>query len=157
MRTNNMRKSKSCNQLTWGLFNYRGIYFWHNIKDLRIYFKRIFYVLKHGYFPQANWETYCYFIDSMKKILREYRYNRHGTGWVLDENIDETLDIDEQWKKSSERYDKDLDEMLSLLEDMDQDSEKYKNLNFLDVMKKSNAAKEKFFVLFSKYFYHLWD
>ena len=93
----------------------------------------------------------------MKKILKEYRYNRHGTGWVLDENIDETLDIDEQWKKSSERYDKDLDEMLSLLEDMDQDSEKYKNLNFLDVMKKSNAAKEKFFVLFSKYFYHLWD
>ena len=63
-----MRKSKSCNQLTWGLFNYRGIYFWHNIKDLRIYFQRIFYVLKHGYFPQATWETYCYFIDSMKKI-----------------------------------------------------------------------------------------
>ena len=146
-----MRKSKSCNQLTWGLFNYRGIYFWHNIKDLRIYFQRIFYVLKHGYFPQANWETYYYFIDSMKKILKEYRYNRHGTGWVLNEKFDETLDSDEQWKRNLEQYNKDLDEMLSLLEEMSQDPKKHEDLDLL------NTAKEKFFILFSKYFYHLWD
>ena len=150
-RISNMRKSKNCNQLTWGLFNYRGIYFWKNIGDLHIYFQRIFYVLKHGYFPQANWETYCYFIDSMKKILREYRYNRHGTGWVLDENIDETLDIDEQWKRNLEQYNKDLDEMLSLLEEMSQDPKKHEDLDLLDI------AKEKFFILFSKYFYNLWD
>lgn len=151
MRTNNMRKSKSCNQLTWGLFNYRGIYFWHNIKDLRIYFKRIFYVLKHGYFPQANWETYLYFIDSMKKILKEYRYNRHGTGWILNEKFDKTLDSDEQWKRNLEQYNKDLDEMLSLLEEMSQDPKKHEDLDLRDI------AKEKFFILFSKYFYHLWD
>lgn len=146
-----MRNSKSCNQLTWGLFNYRGIYFWHNIKDLRIYFQRIFYVLKHGYFPQANWETYLYFIDSMKKILKEYRYNRHGTGWVLNEKFDKTLDSDEQWKRNLEQYNKDLDEMLSLLEEMSQDPKKHEDLDLL------NIAKEKFFILFSKYFYHLWD
>ena len=146
-----MRKSKNCNQLTWGLFNYRGIYFWKNIRDLRIYFKRIFYVIKHGYFPQANWETYLYFIDSMKKILKEYRYNRHGTGWVLNEKFDKTLDSDEQWKRNLEQYNKDLDEMLSLLEEMSQDPKKHEDLDLL------NIAKEKFFILFSKYFYHLWD
>lgn len=146
-----MRKSKNCNQLTWGLFNYRGIYFWKNIRDLRIYFKRIFYVIKHGYFPQANWETYLYFIDSMKKILKEYRYNRHGTGWVLNEKFDKTLDSDEQWKRNLEQYNKDLDEMLSLLKEMSQDPKKHEDLDLL------NIAKEKFFTLFSKYFYHLWD
>lgn len=150
-RTSNMRKSKNCNQLTWGLFNYRGIYFWKNIRDLRIYFKRIFYVIKHGYFPQANWETYLYFIDSMKNILKEYRYNRHGTGWVLNEKFDKTLDSDEQWKRNLEQYNKDLDEMLSLLEEMSRDPKKHEDLDLLDI------AKEKFFILFSKYFYHLWD
>lgn len=157
MRTDNMRKSKNCNQLTWGLFNCRGIYFWENIRDLRIYFQRIFYVIKHGYFPQANWETYRYFIDSMKKILKEYRYNRHGTGWVLNEKFGKTLDSDEQWKRNSEQYNKDLDEMLSLLEEMGRDPKKHEDLDLLDIMKKYDIAKEKFFVLFSKYFYHLWD
>ena len=41
--------------------------------------------------------------------------------------------------------------MLSLLEEMSQDPKKHEDLDLL------NIAKEKFFILFSKYFYHLWD
>lgn len=66
------------NKLTCGLFMYRGKNFWRNIKDIPIFFKRIIFVLKHGYFPVALWELDEYFIDIMKEILEWYRDDDHG-------------------------------------------------------------------------------
>lgn len=62
---------KRTNNLSWGLFNFRGRYFLRNIKDIPIFIKRIFFTLKHGYAPQAQWETYVWFIDTMREMASE--------------------------------------------------------------------------------------
>ena len=76
------------NKLSFGLFMFHGKSWWRNLKDIPIFIKRIFFVLKHGYSPVAQWEIYGWFMSVMKEILTNYRYNRMGSPVVIDNFFD---------------------------------------------------------------------
>lgn len=139
------------NKLSCGLFMFHGKNWWRNLKDIPIFFQRIFFTLKHGYSPVAQWETFEWFIAVMREILINYRDNRTGTPIVIPDYHTDNL-ISEN--KNIEIYNNILNEMIELLDKMDECNYLTYNNVSLEAM---NAAKDKFFELFSKYFYTLWD
>lgn len=143
------------NNISSGLFVFRGVQFWRNIKDVPIFIKRIFFVLKHGYSPVAKWETFTWFIAVMKEILTNYRYNRAGDPIVINKffNDDGTENEDE----NHEAYNKILDKMIELLDQMDESNPIYDDMDWEERDKMQVNAKNEFFKLFSEYFYNLWD
>ena len=142
------------NKLSWGLFMFHGKDWWRNLKDIPIFIKRIFFTLKHGYSPVAQWETFSWFISVMREILINYRDNRMGTpvvipGYHTDDSISENKNI--------EIYNNILDEMITLLDQMDENNSVYNDVSLEEMHSAMDSAKNKFFELFSKYFYTLWD
>lgn len=133
-----MKNQNKINRLCFNLFRYKGKYFYKNIKDIPLFFSRLKFVIKHGYYPQAEWETFCYFIDIFIEIISTYRYERNGTPVI-------TGDIE----KDEKDFNLALEEMLNCLQIM----KKYDNIDHTVV----NNVKDRFFKLFSKYFYDLWD
>ena len=141
------------NKLSFGLFMFRGKMWWRNLKDIPIFIKRIFFILKHGYSPVAQWETFEWFIDVMKKILTNYRYNSPVV-------IDNFFDVKEENPNdvaNEEAYNAILDRMIVLLDLMDEHNQLYNDMDWKEADKKKEDAKNEFFKLFSKYFYTLWD
>lgn len=142
------------NKLSCGLFVFRGKNWWRNLKDIPIFIKRIFFTLKHGYSPVAQWETFGWFIAVMREILINYRDNRMGTPVVIpDYNIDDLISEN----KNIEIYNSLLDEMIKLLDQMDENNSAYNDVSLEKMHSAMDTAKNKFFELFSKYFYTLWD
>lgn len=142
------------NKLSCGLFMFHGKNWWRNLKDIPIFFQRIFFTLKHGYSPVAQWETFEWFIAVMREILINYRDNRTGTPVVIpDYNIDDLISEN----KNIEIYNNILNEMIELLDKMDECNSTYNGVSLEEMHSAMNAAKDKFFELFSKYFYTLWD
>lgn len=137
------------NKLTCGLFMYRGKNFWRNIKDIPIFFKRIVFVLKHGYFPVALWELDEYFIDIMKEILEWYRDDSHGTP---------IFSMEESYEWNKAKWDSILNRMIELLDFMDERNPIYRELcNFKDHEAMKENAKEEFFKLFCEHFNSFWN
>lgn len=87
----------------------------------------------------------------MREILINYRDNRTGTPIVI-LNYDADSLISEN--KNIEAYNNIFNEMIELLDKMDESNYLTYDSTSLEAM---NAAKDKFFELFSKYFYTLWD
>ena len=87
------KKFKGFHNLSAGLFGYRGWYWYKNIGDFWILIKRVFFALKHGYAPQALWETDRWFIGVMREILTNYKDNRVFTGFFFNEGLNEEEDI----------------------------------------------------------------
>lgn len=142
---------KNINNLTFGLFDCPKRFWYHNLKDILIFIKRIFFTLKHGYSPVARFETFEWFITVMREILINYRDNRTGTPVVIpDYNTDDLINED----KNIEAYNNIFNEMIELLDKMDECNYLAYDNASLEAM---NTAKDKFFELFSKYFYTLWD
>lgn len=142
------------NKLSFGLFMFRGKNWWRNLKDIRIFIKRIFFTLKHGYSPVAQFETFEWFIVVMREILINYRDNRMGTPVVIpDYNIDDLISEN----KNIEIYNNILNEMIELLDKMDECNSTYNGVSLEEMHSAMDSAKNKFFELFSKYFYTLWD
>ena len=142
------------NKLSWGLFMFHGKDWWRNLKDIPIFIKRIFFTLKHGYSPVAQWETFGWFITVMHEILVNYRDNRTGTPVVIpDYNIDDLISEN----KNIEIYNNILNEMIELLDKMDECNSTYNGVSLEEMHSAMDSAKNKFFKLFSKYFYTLWD
>lgn len=138
------KKVKGFHNLSAGLFGYKGKYWWENIGDIRTFISRINFTLRHGYSPQALWETDSWFIDIMREILINYRDNRIFVGF-----FEEATNTDED--NASKTNDL-LNHMLELLDKM--------NFDFTDdenVADESEAAKDEFFALFSKYFHYFWE
>ena len=75
------KKFKGFHNLSAGLFGYCGWHWYKNIGDFWILIKRVFFVLNHGYAPQALWETDGWFIGVMREILTNYRNNRIFVGF----------------------------------------------------------------------------
>ena len=145
---------KNINNLTFGLFNYPKCSWYRNLKDIPIFIKRIFFTLKHGYSPVAQWETFEWFIAVMREILINYRNNRMGTPVVIpDYNIDDLISEN----KNIEIYNNILNEMIELLDQMDENNSAYNDISLEEMHSVMDNAKNKFFELFSKYFYTLWD
>ena len=142
------------NKLSWGLFMFHGKDWWRNLKDIPIFIKRIFFTLKHGYSPVAQWETFEWFIAVMREILINYRDNRTGTPVVIPDYHTDDL-ISEN--KNIEIYNNILDEMITLLDQMDENNSAYNDVSLEKMHSAMDSAKNKFFELFSKYFYTLWD
>ena len=142
------------NKLSFGLFMFHGKSWWRNLKDIPIFIKRIFFTLKHGYSPVAQWETFGWFITVMREILVNYRDNRTGTPVVIpDYNIDDLISEN----KNIEIYNNILNEMIELLDKMDECNSTYNGVSLEEMHSAMDTAKNKFFELFSKYFYTLWD
>ena len=142
------------NKLSWGLFMFHGKDWWRNLKDIPIFIKRIFFTLKHGYSPVAQWETFSWFISVMREILINYRDNRMGTPVVIPGyNIDDLISEN----KNIEIYNNILNEMIELLDKMDECNSTYNGVSLEEMHSAMDSAKNKFFELFSKYFYTLWD
>lgn len=142
------------NKLSWGLFMFHGKDWWRNLKNIPIFIKRIFFVLKHGYSPVAQWETFSWFIAVMREILVNYRDNRTGTPVVIpDYNIDDLISEN----KNIEIYNNILNEMIKLLDKMNECNSTYNGVSLEEMHSAMDSAKNKFFELFSKYFYTLWD
>ena len=142
------------NKLSCGLFMFHGKNWWRNLKDILIFFQRIFFTLKHGYSPVAQWETFEWFIAVMREILINYRDNRMGTPVVIpDYNIDDLISEN----KNIEIYNNILNEMIELLDKMDECNSTYNGVSLEEMHSAMDTAKNKFFELFSKYFYTLWD
>ena len=142
------------NKLSWGLFMFHGKDWWRNLKDIPIFIKRIFFTLKHGYSPIAQWETFGWFIAVMREILINYRDNRTGTPVVIPDYHTDDL-ISEN--KNIEIYNNILNEMIELLDKMDECNSTYNGVSLEEMHSAMDSAKNKFFELFSKYFYTLWD
>lgn len=137
-------------------FNWPKKYWYKNIKEIPLYFRLMHHLIKHGYDEYATWETFDWFIITMKDILTYYRNNHQGYP-VLDIDCDD----EDTFEEIAEKYDAEIDRMISLLDDMDEDSPKYEAEEYQEDYRKHYeemfAAKDEFFKLFSKYFYNLWD
>ena len=144
------------NKLSFGLFMFHGKSWWRNLKDIPIFIKRIFFVLKHGYSPAAQWETYGWFMSVMKEILTNYRYNRMGSPVVID-NFFDVKEENPNDVANEEAYNAILDRMIVLLDLMDEHNQLYNDMDWKEADKKKEDAKNEFFKLFSKHFYTLWD
>ena len=134
-------------------FSYKGRYWYKNIKYIPLYFKLMHHLVKYGYDEYATWETFDWFISTMRSILTTYKNTHHGYPCTSE-------DSDEQ-AASEKEFDNTLDKMISLLDDMDEGNPKYHEDEYAKDMfkqdKEMNAAKDEFFKLFAKHFYSLWD
>ena len=144
------------NKLSCGLFVFRGKNWWRNLKDIPIFIKRIFFTLKHGYSPVAQFETFEWFMDVMKEILTNYRYNRMGSPVVID-NFFDVKEENSNDVANEEAYNAILDRMIVLLDLMDEHNKLYNDMDWKEADKKKEDAKNEFFKLFSEQFYGLWD
>lgn len=144
------------NKLSCGLFVFRGKNWWRNLKDIPIFIKRIFFTLKHGYSPVAQFETFEWFMDVMKEILTNYRYNRMGSPVVID-NFFDVKEENSNDVVNEEAYNAILDRMIVLLDLMDEHNQLYNDMDWKEADKKKEDAKNEFFKLFSEQFYGLWD
>lgn len=144
------------NKLSCGLFMFRGKNWWRNLKDIPIFIKRIFFTLKHGYSPVAHFETFEWFMDVMKEILTNYRYNRMGSPVVID-NFFDVKEENPNDVANEEAYNAILDRMIALLNLMDERNQLYNDMDWKEADKKKEDAKNEFFKLFSEQFYGLWD
>lgn len=157
------------NKLTYGLFLYRGIHFWRNIKDIPILIGRFFFILKHGYNPLARWDYFAWFIDTTKDIFEEYLKDHIGYR-IIDDSKSLEWNI-EAWENIIKEMINCLDRMKeeNYLDDkpkkpdMDMTTEEVKQRNkeidkwYSNTYKEMYKAKRRFFLLMNKYFYDLWD
>lgn len=84
----------------------------------------------------------------MKQILVEFRDNSMGYPILNADRTDE--ENQREWLQI-------LNRMLTLLNFMDKDDKIYDNISFEEQCAMMDKAKEEFFDLFCKNFYHFWD
>ena len=77
---------------------------------------------------------------------------RYWMDFVYD-NIDDLISEN----KNIEIYNNILNEMIKLLDKMDECNSTYNGVSLEEMHSAMDSAKNKFFELFSKYFYTLWD
>ena len=128
-------------------FNYKGKYWYKNIKYIPLYFTLMHQLIKYGYDEYATWETFSWFTDTMRSVLTNYRKNHYGYPAEM----------------SEVEWDKTIDHMIELLDLMDDGNPKYDDTEYdggsglQRQYAEMEAAKDEFFALFSKYFYNMWD
>lgn len=122
-------------------FGHKGRYWYKNLKYIPTYFRLIHHLIKYGYDEYATWETFYWFIETMRSILTSYRKKHWGCPFGMDE----------------EEWDDIIDRMIALLDDMDECNPKYYAEDYNKKYDEMHAAKDEFFKLFSEYFYNLWD
>ena len=135
----------------YGMFPYRGRYWYRNLANIPKAVRAYVFFLKHGYPQQAQWETATWMRSLLTEVLTYYRYHRHGSPWVIGDGTNED---------NTKAYNKILENMLWCLYGMEDDYWTGRNLGTLDFQAKEhlmNNRKDEFFKLFSEHFYDLWD
>lgn len=131
------------------------------IADIPRYFRELRYLMKYGYDRYATWELRSWFPMTMKDILQEYRNCHHGYPIVTDNCPMYSNDKDENDKRlrkeNNEKWDAIIDRMIELLGLMDEGNPVYEDEHPANAGERRTAAKNEFFVLFSEYFWALWD
>lgn len=150
---------KKNNSLTWGLFNANPKYPFHfikrNIKDFFIMLERIPFVIRHGYYQQANYEIYMYMIDMWKDIFTWYRDHRCGTEIVID--LPEDGNMNSEWEEANYKaYNEMLDKMLAELDVMAKNPFDCPDGYKIGDLKRQEAAN-RFFDMFKDMFFGFWD
>lgn len=144
-------------------FGYPKRYWYRNIRNIPRYFKQMHHLIKYGYDEYATWETYYWFMQTMKSILVDYRKNHSSVPIVIDNYpyVVHTEEDKAMQKCNEEKWDGIISRMIELLDDMDENNPKYDTDEYWCKWKKQqkaiNAAKDEFFQLFSEYFFALWD
>lgn len=142
-------------------FSYSGKYWYKNIKQIPRYFKLIHHLIKYGYDEYATWETFDWFIYTIRDILKYYRSNHHSVPILIEDypfdSCDNREESKEKRKLNDELWDSIIDKMISLLDDMDENNHKYEKLDFYKKDELIEKSKNEFFKLFSEHFYRLWD
>lgn len=127
---------KPITHLTWALFtSWRPSVFF---KDLYIWFRRLIFLLRHGYCPQARFEMFEWHRQVMNELLIYFRNNHSGVPYLIDE---------EDNQKNEETWNNIIDQMSLALSEMG-DGVDYRA---------REHAKKRFFRLFSEYYFYLWD
>lgn len=133
--------NKKSTNLTWGLYNvsprYPFNWFKCAIKDTWIMFKRLVFVVRHGYYPQAEWEAFTYFIDMYEDIFNWYLHERSAD--IPFEGVDE-----KDYQKKNDEFYANLIGLLEVMRDYDE-------------WEQATVARDEFFDLMKKNFYHFWD
>ena len=91
-------------------------------------------------------------------IVKWYRDERSGSPFILGEK--EKIGDEEQDRRNEEAYNAVLDEMLVHLEGMKEENyykEEFNPDKWEEINKQMYEHKDKFFSLFSEYFFTLWD
>lgn len=91
-------------------------------------------------------------------IVKWYRDERSGSPFILEEK--EKIGDEEQDRRNEEAYNAVLDEMLVHLEGMKEENyykEEFNPDKWEEINKQMYEHKDKFFSLFSEYFFTLWD
>lgn len=104
----------------------------------------VFFFLRNGYPYEATYEHYQYFINVQQKIFKNYlktHWGYPGYGEAA---------TNEQWEAI-------IQYMIELLGKMDESNYDYTRGDPFAHEDEMIAAKNEFFELYSKWFYHLWD
>ena len=133
-------------------FNHKRKYWYRNIKEIPLYFRLMRHLTKYGYDEYASWEIFDWFTNTMRSILQEYKKSHVGFPVVID-----GCTCDDDFNHAGEVWESIIDKMISLLDCMDEENPKYKNVSEKEKWDMMEDAKDRFFDLFSKYFYNLWD
>lgn len=143
-------------------FQFDKRYWYKNIFKIPMYFRSICCLVKNGYDEYAVWETFGWFIDIMKDILSVYRKRHRSIPIIIDDYPYICVSDEDRAKQvqNKMKWNEIIDTMIQLLDEMDENSSVYENISPVDYQlqdKQMTEAKDKFFALFSKYFYCLWD
>ena len=159
-----IKKKKRMNSLTWALFEGKWLYprAWkYRLRDIKTMFSRIFFVIKHGYYPQMLWETHFCMIEQWQEIIKFYRTKAVSYPSVFKDIFEWYAVLDE------------MQDNLTLMSWDWADKDKWSQwltlnhhripasmLNFSDYEKFSylqEKAKLRFFELLNIWFYDFWD
>ena len=129
---------------------------YYHIQNALNDFRRRCQRFRRGYSWSDVWNMYDWFMRTVKPMLLHLYYNHAGVPMEFENNPD-------AWKEV-------LNEMITCLEMMDKDNvyaflgfcelDDYKRMTKEDrenVYRVMEENKNRFFELFSKYFYDLWD
>lgn len=65
----------------YGVFLYRGCYWYRNLAKIPDAIRAYTFFLKHGYPQQAQWETASWLRSLLIEVLTYYHNHRHGSPW----------------------------------------------------------------------------
>ena len=128
---------------------YKIKYAWDN-------FRRRIQRFKRGWAYSDVWNMYCWFMTTLKPMLVHLKNNHMGVPMEFENDLD-------GWTKV-------LNEMINYLDMMNEDNvydhfgfgdwnswREMTSADYVNIYKTMEENKNRFFELFSKYFYDMWD
>lgn len=130
-------------------------------RDIHYNIRNVISRVKHGHDSWAPWNISTWFITYMGKLLRHYRKHHVGVAIVIDNypyyGDDNDPEVQRLIKLNDDTWNEIIDKMIFYLDAMDENNYDASQGNYTEINKQMDEAKEEFFILFTKYFYHLWD